>query len=302
MVEAVIANQLELIVQSLYFASILFLLGIGLSLIFGTLNFLNLAHASFLSLGAFMTATLVTAFVPTTGFASGLVAFAILLVVVPVLTAVVGLALDFTLFRPTYDMDVIFQLLATFGLVLMFEGLMLFIWGGNPRSADAPAEMLGSVAMGRVTIPLYLLFVFAVTTVIAVALYYFFEDTRLGRITLAMAEDIETVNTCGINTRSIHLQVLLLGIGLAGLSGALWLPNASVTTGLSLDFVILAFAIIVIGGLGSLKGAIAASLLAGFVRTYGIVLVPELSIAIIYLLMAVVVLIKPTGIYGGIEA
>jgi branched-chain amino acid transport system permease protein len=184
----------------------------------------------------------------------------------------------------------------------MMEDSMKYIWGGLPVSQSAPSDLFGSFSMAGTTYPIWPIFATLLTAVVAVTLYYFFEETRLGKITLAMAEDEEVVKVTGIDTRSVHVKVYVIGVALAALGGALFLPTASVTTGLSLEFVILAFAVLVIGGLGSLKGAIVASLLLGFLQSFGDYYVPELSLAVVFLLMAAVMLVKPTGLFGDIKA
>lgn len=307
MIIELLSQQVPLILNSLFLASVLFLLGTGLSIIYGMLNFMNLAHAAFLVLGSYVAATVITWIASAFGGSvGGAVLFAILLVgilfVVPAIVTVVGLTMERTLFQPLHGLEDDYQLLATFGIILMMEDGMKYIWGGQPVSATAPSAILGGIDIGSSTYPLWPLFVTAITAVIAATLYYFFEETRLGKITLAMAEDAEIVSVSGIDTRSVQLKVYGIGIALAGLGGALYLPNASMTTGLALQFVILSFAVLVIGGLGSLKGAIAASLLIGFMRSFGTYYVPELSLAIVFLLMAVVMLIKPTGLFGDIKA
>lgn len=308
MVSDLLTQQIPLVLNALFLASVLFLLGTGLSIIYGMLNFLNLAHAAFLVLGAYVTSTVVTQTVGSVGGALGggalFVVLALgVLVLVPLIIAVVGLTMEQTMFKPIYGLEDDYQLLATFGVILMMEDGMKFIWGGNPVSATAPADLLGGLTLfGGSTYPLWPIFATVVTAVIAVVLYYFFEETRLGKITLAMAEDAEIVSATGIDTRSVHLKVYVIGVALAALGGALYLPNASMTTGFALQFVILAFAVLVIGGLGSLKGAIAASLLIGFMRAFGSYYVPQLELAIVFLLMAAVMLIKPTGLFGDIKA
>lgn len=300
-IDAVLIDQVVRFLNSLYYASIIFLLAVGLSFVYGYLNLLNLAHASFLSLGAFIGAELIIVATQLPSALSTIGPFLVILLVVPILIAVIGVVFEYSIFRPLYDMEETFQLLATFGIVLMLEGILELIWGGETVSGTAPNTILGTVSIGTRTFPVYVLGVILVTAGVAVGLYYFFERTRLGRITIAMAEDPDIVRTCGIDVRSIHLLILLLSVGLAGLAGALWVPNASATVGISLNFIILAFAVVVIGGLGSLKGAIVGSLFVGFVRTYGLIFFPSLSLVFVFLLMAVVVLIKPTGIYGGLE-
>lgn len=307
MVIDTLTQQVPIILNALFLASVLFLLGTGLSIIYGMLNFLNLAHAAFLVLGAYVSFTVIT---QITGALGGSVStgvlFVILLVglllVVPIVISVVGLAMEQAIFKPIYGLEDDFQLLATFGVILMMEDGMKFIWGGLPVSATAPSDILGRVELFGSTYPLWPILATVVTAIVAVVLYYFFEETRLGKITLAMAEDEEIVSVTGIDTRSVHLKVYVIGVALAGLGGALYLPNASMTSGLSLQFVILAFAVLVIGGLGSLKGAIAASLLIGFMRSFGTYYVPQLELAIVFLLMAAVMLIKPTGLFGDIKA
>jgi branched-chain amino acid transport system permease protein len=300
-------RQIPIILNAMFLASTLFLLGTGLSIIYGMLNFMNLAHAAFLILGAYVSATVITQVVGALGGSvGGALLFVILLVgllvVIPVIISVVGLAMEQTLFKPIYGLEDDFQLLATFGIILMMEDSMKFIWGGSPVSATAPSDILGSIELYGSTTPLWPILATVVTIVIAIVLYYFFEETRLGKVTLAMAEDAEIVGVTGIDTRKIHLQVYVIGVALAGLGGALYLPNASVTTGIALQFVILAFAVLVIGGLGSLKGAIVASLLIGFMRAFSSFYIPQIELAIVFLLMAAVMLIKPTGLFGDIKA
>jgi branched-chain amino acid transport system permease protein len=300
-VEALVVNQIVRLLNSLYYSSIVFLVAVGLSFVYGYLNLLNLAHVSFLGLGAFLGAELIFGAAQLPSVLGTLGPFIVILVVAPLLIAVIGTVFEYTIFRPLYDMEEAFQLLATFGIVLMLEGVLEFIWGGESVSATAPRDILGTVGIGSSTFPLYVIFVIAVTGVVAAGLYYFFESTRLGRITIAMSEDPDIVRTCGIDVRRIHLTVLLLSVMLAGLGGVLWVPNASATVGVSLEFLILAFAVVVIGGLGSLKGAIVGAILVGLIRTYGLVFFPAFSLVLVFLLMAAVVVIKPTGLYGGIE-
>jgi branched-chain amino acid transport system permease protein len=306
MVADFLTQQAPIILNAMFLASVLFLLGTGLSIIYGMLNFLNLAHAAFLVLGAYVASTVVTGIVGLLGGSvSGTVLFVAfmvgLLVVVPAVVSVVGLGMEQVMFKPIYGLEDDYQLLATFGVILMMEDGMKFIWGGLPVSATAPSNLLGGMNLFGNTYPLWPVFAAAITIVIAIVLYYFFEETRLGKITLAMAEDDEIVGVTGIDTRSVHLKVYVIGVALAALGGALYLPNASMTGGMALQFVILAFAVLVIGGLGSLKGAIAASLLIGFMRAFSSYYVPQLELAIVFILMAAVMLIKPTGMFGDIE-
>ena len=227
MVAQVLSQQVPIVLNALFLASVLFLLGTGLSIIYGMLNFLNLAHAAFLILGAYVSATVITEVVSAVGgTVGGGVLFVVLLVgllvVVPAIVSVVGLTMERTLFKPIYGLEDDYQLLATFGVILMMEDGMKFIWGGQPVSATRPSTLLGGVELFGSTFPLWTLFATGVTAVIAATLYYFFEETRLGKITLAMAENDEIVGVAGIDTRSVHLKVYVIGVGLAGLGGALY--------------------------------------------------------------------------------
>lgn len=300
-IESLVVTQVIRLLNSLYYSSIVFLVAVGLSFIYGYLNLLNLAHVSFLGLGAFLGAELIVQAAQLPSILGTVGPFIVILLVTPLVIAVIGTVFEYSIFKPLYDMEEAFQLLATFGIVLMLEGALEFIWGGETVSGTAPSQILGTVGIGSSTFPLYVIFVITVTVIVAAGLYYFFEETKLGRITIAMSEDPDVVRTCGIDVRRIHLTVLVLSVMLAGLAGVLWVPNASATVGVSLDFLILSFAVVVIGGLGSLKGAIVGAGLVGLIRTYGLVFLPGLSLVLVFLLMAAVVVIKPTGIYGGIE-
>jgi branched-chain amino acid transport system permease protein len=302
-----LVDQLIIVLNGLSRASTLFLLGTGLSLVYGMLNFMNLAHAAFLPLGAYLSASLIRRTTGVVGDSLGFVGLfvvflVVLLLVVPAIASMVGLAMERALFEPLYDLEDDYHLLATFGIILMMEDSMKFVWGGQPVSATAPADLLGTFPIPGGIYPWWSILTILITAAIAGTLYYFFEATRLGRITLAMAEDKEIVSVTGVDTRSIHLKIFVISVGLAALGGALYLPGASITTGLSLEFVILAFAVLVIGGLGSLKGAIVASLIIGLVQAYGIYYIPQLALAAVFLLMTAVILVKPTGLFGEIDA
>lgn len=301
-IETLLIDQGIRLLNSLYYSSIIFLVSVGLSFVYGYLNLLNLAHVSFLGLGIFLGAELIQQAVQFPSILSTVGPFIAILIGVPVLIVGIGTVFEFTIFKPLYGMEETFQLLATFGIVLMLEGVMNLIWGGELLSATAPSNILGTVGIGTSTFPVYVIFVIGVTSLVAIGLYYFFERTRLGRITIAMAENPEIVKTSGINVRRTHIFVLLLSALLAGLAGALWVPNASASVGISLDYIIISFAVIVIGGLGSLKGAIVGSLVVGVIRTWGLVFLPAFSLVLVFLLMATVVVVKPTGIYGGLES
>lgn len=290
----VISNVPLYVVNGLYYAAIVFLVSIGLSFTFGLLNLLNMAHASFMGIGAFVAASLATV-----AFAQSSIApFVIIVLVTPIIVGVIAVVFDRTIFRPLYEVDEEYQLLATFGLLLMLEDAMKVVWGTDPIRLSGPLESLGQVAFLGETYSLYYVFIIAMFVVTAIAPFVLFNRTQLGIIAQALSEEEEMVQALGINTNYVKLILLGVSAGLAGLGGALLVPVSAATTGMALDYVLLAFAVIVIGGLGSVRGAIVASLLIGLIRAFGIAFIPSLELALVFLLMALFITVKPEGLYG----
>ncbi|MFB6069653.1 MAG: branched-chain amino acid ABC transporter permease [Halanaeroarchaeum sp.] len=291
------ANILIYGLNGLYYAAILFMVALGLSLVFGVLDLLNLAHAGFLGLGAYFGASVSKYLLAETG--SALLVYGTILVLTPLVVMIVGAIMEKTVFQPLYDVREEYQLLATFGMLLMFENTFKAIWGAQPVTVPAAVDLLGSVQLLDKTYPGYYLLVIGVFVVTAAFPFYLFRRTRLGKTARAVSEDKEMVQALGIDVDRIHLIVFGLSTGLAGLGGAMLAPVSGAVGGLSASYVILAFAVIVIGGLGSLKGAVIASLIIGLVRAFGLALFSGLELALIFLLMAVFILVQPEGLFGG---
>ncbi|CAI49804.1 ABC-type transport system permease protein (probable substrate branched-chain amino acids) [Natronomonas pharaonis DSM 2160] len=285
--------------NGLYFAALLFFASVGLTLVFGVLNLLNMAHAAFFGLGVYIGVwTLNNMHDISTSLAVLLV---LIVIAIPVVVSVLAGALDKTLFAPLYDIEPVYQLLATFGVLLMIEDLIKFIWGTTPIAVDSavnPSRQLGSFEVLGSSLSMYRTFIVLMFIVTAVGLFLMFERTKLGKISLAMAEDYEMVQMLGINVNRVRVLIFSISVGLAALGGALFVPLAPATPAITLEYVLLSFAVIVIGGLGSLKGAIVASLIIGLVRSFGITYVPQIELAIVFLLMAAVIIVKPEGLFG----
>ncbi|WP_255193590.1 branched-chain amino acid ABC transporter permease [Natronobeatus ordinarius] len=282
--------------NGLYFAAILFFAAVGLTLVFGILNLLNMAHAAFFAVGAYLGVWTLNNL--GTVSESILLALFTLVVAIPLVVTVLAAALDRTVFAPLYDVEPVYQLLATFGVILMLDDVIKIIWGTAPITADraiSPAAQLGSVA----GVSVYRTFTILTFVAVAAGLYLMFKRTRLGKISQAMSEDYEMVEMLGIDVGRVRLLIFGISIGLAALGGALFVPFAAATPGITLEYVLLSFAVIVIGGLGSLKGAIVAALLLGFVRSFGIAYVPQIELAIVFALMAIVIIVRPEGLFGG---
>ncbi|EMA07993.1 MULTISPECIES: branched-chain amino acid ABC transporter permease [Haloferax] len=283
--------------NGLYYAAILYLVSLGLSLTFGVMNLMNMSHAAFLGLGAYVAASLSKMAVGIVD--SPVVPFLVMLVAAPAIIIVLAAVLERTVFSPLFEIDETYQLLGTFGVVLMLEDAMQFVWGSSPLSISGPLELLGRVPMFGNTYPVYNLLVIGIFGLAAVIPFLLFKRTKLGKIAQAIAEDEEMVEALGVDVSRVRLVVFSVATGFAGLGGALLMPLASATPGLSVEYILLAFAVVVIGGLGSLRGAIVGSILIGLIRSFGIAYIPELELAIVFLIMAGIILVKPEGLYGG---
>src|SRR6202162_6188252 len=282
------------ILNVLLYSSVLFLIAGGLSLIYGVMRILNLAHGNLYALGAFVTAWAI-------GQASGSVPTAVLFLLLPLgafAAAAAGAIIEITLLRPFYKRPEEYHLLMTFGLLMILEDLMRLIWGPNPLSATTVYSALGSIAIGDNRYPAYNLAIIAVGIVAAIFLWAFIYRTRFGVFLRATSQDKRMASALGVNVTRVYIQAFTLGCFLAGLGGAIVVPSQSAVLGMGVDAVVLAFIVVVIGGLGSLEGALAGALIVGAVRELGISLFPEIELAVLYLIAALVLLVRPAGLFG----
>ncbi len=280
--------------NSLYYASILFLIAGGLSLIYGVMHIVNLAHGSFFALGAYVTAWVVGRMIGTLPPAS----LYLLLPAGALITGATGLLIEPILLRPLYKRPEEYQLLVTFGLLLILEDVMRFLWGPYPISATALWEFLGSSEILGSIYPNYNFLVIAVGFVTAVLLWALIYRTKFGVMLRATSQDMRMASALGVNVKRVYLQAFAIGCFMAGLGGAIVVPSQTAVLGMSVETLILAFVVVVIGGLGSLEGALLGSLIVGFVRTAGIMFFPEIELAVLYLIAAGVLLARPTGLFG----
>jgi branched-chain amino acid transport system permease protein len=283
------------VLNALFYASILFLIASGLSLIYGVMGIVNMAHGSLFALGAFLTATI-------TQHAAGIVPVPLLFVLLPlgaVAVGVLGLAIEPLLLRPLYARGAEeYPLLITFGLLLVLEDVMRFTWGGNPLSASNLVSYLGSVSIFGSLYPLYVLFVIGVGIVTGLLLWVFVYRTKFGIILRATSQDMKMASGLGLDVRRVYVMAFAVGCFLVGLGGAVVVPYQAAVLGMGMDALILAFVVVVVGGLGSLKGAFVGALIVGFVRTFGIQFFPEIELAVLYIIAAAVLLVRPTGLFG----
>ena len=282
------------LLNSLLYASVLFLIAGGLSLIYGVMRIVNLAHGNLYAVGAYTTAWAVGRVL---GDAPTVVLYA-LLPVGAVAAAAVGAVLEPTLLRPLYKRAEEYQLLITFGLLLVLEDLIRVVWGPYPLAASALFEGPGSFAIGESIYPTYNLAVIAVGGLAAAGLWAFVYKTKFGVILRATSQNMRMASALGVNVNRVYVQAFTLGCFMAGLGGAIIVPQQGAVLGMGVDALILAFVVVVIGGLGSLEGALLGALMVGVVREVGIALFPEIELAVLYLMAAIVLLIRPAGLFG----
>ena len=277
------------LLNGLQYGLLLFLVASGLTLIFGIMGIINLAHGSFYMLGAYLAWSLA-------GLTGSLVAA--ILVAVP-LTVVFGMALEWLLIRRLYERDHLFQVLLTYGLILVFEEMRSILWGDDVHGVPVPALLNASIPLTEnLSYPVYRLFISAVCLLLALGLYLLIQKTRLGMMIRAGASNRDMVQSLGINIKFIYTLVFAIGVALAAFAGMINAPLSSVFPNMGGQVLIICFVVVVIGGIGSVKGAMVAPLMIGLADTFGQVLLPEVVGMIVYLLMAIVLVWRPAGLFG----
>ncbi|PRY87355.1 branched-chain amino acid ABC transporter permease [Donghicola tyrosinivorans] len=272
--------------NALQLSMLLFLLSIGLTVIFGLMHFVNLAHGSLYALGAYFGASLAA----TGGYWTGFF-------LAPVAVMAVGLVLYTLLIRRMRKSGPMAQVLVTFGLIFALLDLTRIVWGDLGLPMNAPEILSGRVAFLGVEYPAYRLFVVALGLGVFAALAYVLSRTQIGAMIRAGVDNDAMAACLGINVERLFFIVFCVGCALAGLAGTVAAPLLSVTPDMGLHILIPTLIVIVVGGLGSLKGAIAGSLIYGFVQTFGAVLAPQLASMLIYGFLAAVLVIKPAGLF-----
>jgi branched-chain amino acid transport system permease protein len=287
------------LLNSFFYAAVLFLIAAGLSLIYGVMRIVNLAHGTLYALGAYVSAWVVGGAVGHA--ASGTLGLAGLLLLLPVgavAIAVVGAVIEPTLLRPLYRRPEEYHLLITFGLLMILEDAMRFLFGGTPLTAGLIMDHMGSIPIGRLLYPTYNLFVIVIGLIAALGLWWFIYRTKFGVILRATSQDRRMAAALGINVSRVYVQAFAIGCFMAGLGGAVVVPAQAAVLGMGIEALILAFVVVVIGGLGSLEGALVGALIVSLVRTAGIQFFPEIELAVLYLIATAVLLIRPTGLFG----
>ncbi|MBK8906917.1 MAG: branched-chain amino acid ABC transporter permease [Rhodospirillales bacterium] len=275
--------------NGLQYGLLLFLIASGLTIIFGIMGVINLAHGSFYMLGAYLALSL-------TQWTGSI--FGAILLGAP-LAALFGLVVERVFISHLYRREHLQQVLLTFGLILIFNELQSLLWGDDPHGVPIPALLSGSVALTEtLSYPVYRLFLSACCLAIAGALYLLIQRTRLGMWIRAGASNPEMVQCLGINTGLLFATVFAIGVTLAALAGIIAAPVESVYPGIGEQVLIISFVVVVIGGIGSIKGAFVGALLIGLADVYGKVFLPDFAAVTVYGLMAAILLWRPAGLYG----
>jgi branched-chain amino acid transport system permease protein len=274
-------------------AMYLWLVAAGLSLIFGVLRVLNFAHGSLYMLGAYVTYVVMRALGGN---------FWLALLVGPLLVAGVGWLMEVVFLRRVYRADVAFQLLLTFAFVLIFDDLVKLVWGPLYQSPPTPALLSGAVFVLGAPLPVYHLFILAVGVLVGLGLWLFLEKTRWGLLVRATAADREMARALGVRSSRLFTGVFVLGAWLAALGGALSMPVRAMSPGMGEFIIIEAFVVVVLGGLGSLRGAFLGAVVIGLLHAYGLMFIPVFELALAYVGMAIVLVVRPWGLFGVREA
>ncbi|WP_180684153.1 branched-chain amino acid ABC transporter permease [Tepidicella baoligensis] len=282
------ANFLIQLLNSLQYGLLLFMLAAGLTLIFGIMGVVNLAHGSFYMLGAYL----------AWSFAGTFGSLFVAIVVGAALSILLGLVLEWSLFRHFYKRDHLDQVLLTFGLIYIFEEVRSLLWGDDVHAVQMPEMLNWSIPLtDTLSYPVYRLFMSGICILLAIGLYLLISKTRLGMKIRAGAFNRDMTEALGVNIRLIYSVVFALGVGLAAIAGMIAAPISSVYPGMGGSVLIMCFVVVVIGGIGSVRGAFIAALLVGLVDTFGKVLIPQIAGMLVYMLMAAVLLYKPEGLF-----
>ena len=288
------ASLIGILMAGVFHAAALFLLTSGLQLVFGVQRIVNLACGSLYALGAYVGISFTTWALP-----QGLPVpmFPLALLAAGLVVGLIGLPLE-RLISTIYKRPESFQLLLTFSLILVFQDVLRFFWGANPQQLANVAMHYGSVSLWGAQMPAYNVFVILLAIATAVGLGWFLGRTTLGKMLRATAENREASAAMGVNVRMVYLLVFTLGTTLSTVGGVMVVPTAAVSLQIGVDLVVEAFAVIVIGGLGSMKGAAAGALIVGLIRAAALVLYPEVEVLATYVIVLGILVFKPSGLFG----
>ena len=293
-------TAVTILVDGLTYASWLFIVALGLTLVFGVLKILNIAHGSFYALGAYAAASFV-GWSASLKWAPAFSIVAMLLAAVAVAVLVAPL-IERLLLRFFYGRDEVLLVLVTYALFLIMEDVTKLVWGANPYYVSEPYGLFGNVSFGRQTWVGYDFALVALAVVVGVAVWWVLNRTRVGKVTLAVIHSAEIASSMGVDVSKVYIGAFAVGIFLAALGGAFTAPMISVQPGVSVGVIIVSFAVVIIGGLGSIQGAAVGALIVGLARSFAVHVVPVAELFSIYVVMAVVLMFRPEGLFQRTQA
>ena len=291
---------LTILVDGLSYASWLFIVALGLTLVFGVLKILNIAHGSFYALGAYAAASVVAWF-SGSGAAPSLSLLAMLLAAIGVAMLTAPLT-ERGLLRFYYGRDEVLLVLVTYAMFLMMEDITKLIWGANPYYVSEPYALFGNIDMGRQSYVGYDLFLVVLAVIVGLAVWWGLNRTRAGKIVTAVIHSPEIASSMGINVSRVYMVSFAVGIFRAALGGAFTAPMISVQPGVSVGVIIISFAVVIIGGLGSIEGAAIGAIIVGLARALAVHIMPVAELFSVYLVMALVLVFRPEGLFQRIQA
>ncbi|MEM7189163.1 MAG: branched-chain amino acid ABC transporter permease [Pseudomonadota bacterium] len=279
------------------YAAMVFMVAVGLTMIFGVLRVLNVAHGSFYAIGAYITVSVGLALIAAG--AGPWIAYPVMILAACVVGVLLGGPIEYLLLRRIYAKEEALQLLVTFAVFLILEDAQRLIWGVNPYWQSSASDMLGTVEVFGVIYSSYQLILLPVAAIgVLFGLRYFLRRTQQGRLILAVTEDREAATSIGIDADKVYLITFIIGAALAGMGGALHSASTSILPGIGANMIVLSFAVAATAGLGQIEGAALAALLIGLGRSFAVYLYPELADLMPYLIMLIVLLIRPEGLFG----
>ena len=291
---------LTILIDGLTYASWLFIVAVGLTLVFGVLKILNIAHGSFYALGAYAAASFV-GWAASLKLAPAFSLVAMLLAAVAV-AALVAPVVERGLLRFFYGRDEVLLVLVTYALFLIMEDVTKLVWGANPYYVSEPYQLFGNLSLGVQTWVGYDFALVALAVIVGLAVWWGLNRTRQGKVVLAVIHSAEIAASMGVNVSRVYMGAFGIGIFLAALGGAFTAPMISVQPGVSVGVIILSFAVVIIGGLGSIEGAAVGALIVGLARSFAVHVAPVAELFSIYIVMAVVLMFRPEGLFQRTQA
>jgi branched-chain amino acid transport system permease protein len=290
-----VLTAFAILTDGLVYAAYLFLVAIGLTLIFGVMKILNVTHGSFYAFGAYGAATAVGIY--TNAGLSDALGFLLMIGLAMAIGLVLGLVLERGILRFAYGKDEVVVVLVTYAVFLMLEDVITLIWGRESHAAYQPMVAAGNIDLGDLVLSNYDIGLVGIAALVAVVGYWALKYTRYGRLLTVVIFDRETAAAFGINVKVVFTVTFVIGAMLGALGGAVMAPKISVTLGIGVEVIVLAFAVVVTGGLGSIEGALIGALIVGICRAAAVHLVPQIELFVIYAVMALVLVFRPYGLF-----